>query len=104
MWFGNLVTMKWWDDLWLNESFATFMSHICMEEAKGMEDYTSSWNIFLAYKAWAFREDQMPTTHPICLTVNDTEEAENIFDGITYAKGRRSLLTQAPLSSSSWPS
>ena len=57
MWFGNLVTMKWWDDLWLNESFANFISYVCMDEARGLEDYTLSWNIFLDENFWGMKED-----------------------------------------------
>lgn len=57
MWFGDLVTMKWWDDLWLNESFANFISYICLDEAKGLEKYDLSWNIFLDENYWGVKED-----------------------------------------------
>lgn len=86
-WFGNLVTMKWWDDLWLNESFATFMSHVCLSDAKGLEDYQLSWNVFSRFKEWGLRTDECESTHPIAADVPDTEVAENIFDGISYSKG-----------------
>ena len=91
MWFGDLVTMKWWNDLWLNEAFATIMSHIVLEKGKGLELYTKSWQIFQKYKAWACNEDQLPTTHCISSNSTNTEEAENAFDGITYAKGSSSV-------------
>ena len=87
MWFGNLVTMKWWDDLWLNESFATFMSHMALANAKGLEDYTLSWEIFIGDKTWGMKTDQFATTHPIAANCETTEDAENIFDGISYGKG-----------------
>lgn len=87
MWFGDLVTMRWWDDLWLNESFATFMSHMSLEYAKGLEDYSLSWELFLSYKSWGLRTDQFSTTHPIAADCATTEDAENIFDGISYGKG-----------------
>lgn len=87
MWFGNLVTMKWWDDLWLNESFATFMSHICLSDAKGLENYHFSWDLFLKDKSWGLKTDSYSTTHPVAADVKDTEDAENIFDGISYGKG-----------------
>jgi aminopeptidase N len=57
MWFGNLVTMKWWDDLWLNESFANFISYICLDEAKGLEQYDLAWSIFLDENFWGLKED-----------------------------------------------
>ena len=87
MWFGNLVTMKWWDDLWLNESFATFMSHMALKYARGLDDYTLSWELFLGDKSWGLRTDQFSTTHPIVADCQNTEDAENIFDGISYGKG-----------------
>jgi len=92
MWFGDLVTMKWWNDLWLNESFADFISHFCLANVNlkhtKMEDI---WHIFFQGKGWAYREDQLATTHPIATEVPNTEQAENIFDGITYAKGAATM-------------
>mmetsp|Transcript_9866 Transcript_9866/g.16592 ORF Transcript_9866/g.16592 Transcript_9866/m.16592 type:complete len:782 (-) Transcript_9866:41-2386(-) len=87
MWFGNLVTMKWWDDLWLNESFANFVSYLCLDEAKGLEKYESAWSIFLDESFWGLSEDQKDTTHPISVDVIHTEAAQDIFDGISYGKG-----------------
>ena len=87
MWFGNLVTMKWWDDLWLNESFANYVSYICLDEAPGLEQYKSAWSIFLDESFWGLGEDQKDTTHPICVDVPHTEMACDIFDGISYGKG-----------------
>lgn len=85
MWFGNLVTMKWWDGLWLNESFATYISFLAMSEATRFQD---CWENFLgSIKTWAYREDQKPTTHPIACTVEDTDQTFLNFDGITYGKG-----------------
>ncbi len=91
MWFGDLVTMKWWDDLWLNESFATFMSVLALVEATRFDN---AWVTFLdAEKAWAKYQDQLPTTHPIAADAPDVETANQNFDGITYAKGA-SVLRQ----------
>ena len=91
MWFGNLVTMRWWDDLWLNESFATYMSFLAME---GATRFQSGWQDFNnGIKNWAYRQDQLVTTHPIAGTVNDTDETFLNFDGITYGKGA-SVLKQ----------
>jgi len=87
MWFGNLVTMRWWDDLWLNESFATFMSHMALANAEGLEDYKLSWEIFIGDKSWGLRTDEFSTTHPIAADCHSTEDADNIFDGISYGKG-----------------
>ena len=86
MWFGNLVTMKWWDDLWLNESFANFISYVNLDEAHGNQ-YTKSWSLFLDESFWGLGEDQANTTHPIAADVLHTEAAMDIFDGISYGKG-----------------
>ncbi|BDR54310.1 aminopeptidase N [Bombiscardovia apis] len=91
MWFGDLVTMKWWNDLWLNESFAEFMSTLCTAEAT---EWSDDWATFcMGEKGWALREDQLPTTHPIVAPINDLHDTEVNFDGITYAKGA-SVLKQ----------
>ncbi|MGW4378526.1 aminopeptidase N [Kitasatospora sp. NPDC004531] len=91
MWFGDLVTMKWWDDLWLKESFADFMGSFAQIEAT---KYRSAWITFAnRRKAWAYRQDQFPTTHPITADIRDLEDAKLNFDGITYAKGA-SVLKQ----------
>ncbi|MDT7572802.1 MAG: aminopeptidase [Actinomycetota bacterium] len=91
MWFGDLVTMRWWDDLWLNESFATYMSVLCQVEATR---YTGGWTTFAnTEKTWAYRQDQLPSTHPIAADIPDIEAVKVNFDGITYAKGA-SVLKQ----------
>jgi aminopeptidase N len=91
MWFGDLVTMKWWNDLWLNESFATYMSYLAMERATRFKNSWVSFNS--GEKTWAYRQDQMPTTHPIVADIPDVEATHLNFDGITYAKGA-SVLKQ----------
>ena len=89
MWFGDLVTMKWWDDLWLNESFAEWASHHAMTRATR---FTEGWTGFSNLrKTWAYRQDQLPSTHPIAADNPDLEAVEVNFDGITYAKGASSL-------------
>ncbi len=89
MWFGDLVTMKWWDDLWLNESFAEWAAHHAMVSAT---QYTEAWTGFTnARKNWAYRQDQLPSTHPIAADNHDLEAVEVNFDGITYAKGASTL-------------
>src|SRR5215472_6552613 len=85
MWFGDLVTMRWWDDLWLNESFATWASVLAQAEATR---WRGAWTTFAQLeKSWAYRQDQLPSTHPIAADVPDIAAVEVNFDGITYAKG-----------------
>jgi aminopeptidase N len=91
MWFGNLVTMRWWNDLWLNESFAEWASTTCQAEAT---QWTDAWTTFgTMEKDWAYREDQLSTTHPIVAEIRDLRDVEVNFDAITYAKGA-SVLKQ----------
>ena len=91
MWFGDLVTMRWWNDLWLNESFAEYASTLATAEAT---EWHGAWTTFTALeKSWAYRQDQLPSTHPIVAQINDLEDVQVNFDGITYAKGA-SVLKQ----------
>ncbi|MCD9141703.1 aminopeptidase N [Streptomyces albireticuli] len=93
MWFGDLVTMEWWNDLWLNESFATYTSIACQAAAPGSK-WPHSWTTFAnSMKTWAYRQDQLPSTHPIMAEIRDLDDVLVNFDGITYAKGA-SVLKQ----------
>ena len=85
MWFGNLVTLRWWNDLWLNESFASYVAFLCLAEATRFKDAWKAFNTQL--KRWAYRQDQLVTTHPIAGEAPDTDAAFLNFDGITYGKG-----------------
>ncbi|MET8474685.1 aminopeptidase N [Streptomyces sp. NPDC006422] len=90
MWFGDLVTLKWWDDIWLNESFAEYMGYQTLTEATR---YTDTWIDFgVARKTWGYDADQRPSTHPVAPeAVPDTASALLNFDGISYAKGASAL-------------
>lgn len=91
MWFGDLVTMKWWDGLWLNESFAEWASTLATAEVTEWQD---AWTTFAAGgKTWAYRQDQLPTTHPVAAEIWDIDDVLVNFDGITYEKGA-SVLKQ----------
>ncbi len=90
MWFGDLVTMKWWNDLWLNESFADYLSYFAMSRGKLFSDALEHMYV---RKEWAYQQDQYSTTHPIAASARDTIEAFSNFDGISYSKGA-SVLRQ----------
>jgi aminopeptidase N len=93
MWFGDLVTMRWWNGLWLNESFATYMANLAIAEAS---DFENNWDVFYSgTKQWAYRTDDSVNTHAIELPVASTGVALSNFDGITYGKGA-SVLKQLP--------
>jgi aminopeptidase N len=80
--------MKWWDDLWLNEAFATFMAFLVQATSEATIEYhETTWVAFLEYKFWGIQADSMTSTHPVCANIADTDEAESLFDGISYGKG-----------------
>jgi aminopeptidase N len=89
MWFGDCVTSYWWNDTWLKESFADYVAYLCAWEVRDKLDFAieNSWVNFLVRKVWGYDEDSKSTTHPIAATINSTEEADGVFDGISYAKG-----------------
>ncbi len=89
MWFGDMVTMSWWDDLWLNESFAEWISYLAVVDAT---KYKDGWTSFIAErKSWAYKQDQLISTHPIAVAMDDIESVNANFDGISYAKGASAL-------------
>ncbi|TDC12903.1 aminopeptidase N [Streptomyces sp. 8K308] len=91
MWFGDLVTLRWWDDTWLNESFAEFMGYQILTEATDLRPWTE---FAVSRKSWGYDADQRPSTHPVAPepdAVPDTASAWTNFDGISYAKGASAL-------------
>ena len=95
MWFGNLVTMKWWNDLWLNEAFATALSYqACANGGPFVDQFKEeSWLHFAGYKRWGLNEDLASTNHNVEAACPNTDAAESLIDGITYGKGA-SMLKQ----------
>ena len=87
-WFGNLVTVSWWSDIGLDESFATFLSFLAMSRSPRLKHFSETcWITFLEYKFWGVLRDCLTSTHPICCHVGDTKAAEGLYDGIAYGKG-----------------
>ncbi|CAI2383377.1 unnamed protein product [Moneuplotes crassus] len=87
-WFGDLVTMTWWNDLWLNESFATYVSFLCMSKEEELAKQSPNlWVNVNSYKNWGYAEDDLETGHPICKQAPHTDSADDMINGITYGKG-----------------
>lgn len=88
-WFGNLVTMKWWDDLWLNESFATYMSYLAMDNSPELKDFRGKgvWANLMQEQFEGINSDYKNTTHPIFSEIKAVNDADSVFDGISYGKG-----------------
>lgn len=95
MWFGNYITMNWWDDLWLNEAFATFISYLACMLATGIDQryINATWIGFFNDKKSGYAEDEKSTTHSVCFPINDTDQSQSSFDSIVYNKGS-SILKQ----------
>ncbi len=87
MWFGDLVTMEWWNDLWLKESFADYCTSVCLEECEALRYVKNPRLTVQHYLTEALGDDTRKTTHPISVTVNHTNDAVNVFDKICYRKG-----------------
>ena len=87
MWFGDLVTMKWWKDIWLNESFAVFISYHCTEEYGHRVCFDDLWCKLFSYKEYGYEQDTQTLTHAIEINVDEASESQDNFDSITYSKG-----------------
>ena len=87
-WFGNLVTMRWWNDLWLNESFATYMAYLGLSKIPKLNHFKDEvWIDFIKSKFEGVRADELKTTHPVLNSVKSVDQAESVFNGISYGKG-----------------
>ena len=91
MWFGNLVTMEWWDGLWLKESFASYMGYYCLMNFSLRADYPESRISYWNYKEYGYQCDERDSSHPVASVIPNTEALDTIYDGITYRKGCSAL-------------
>ena len=88
MWFGTLVSISWWDDVGLNEAMATYMAFLAMRSSPCLAEFHDTcWLTFLEYKFWGLAKDKCCSTHAICLKVTTADQAESLYDGISYGKG-----------------